>query len=270
MMGVKEQVILKLKGLTNYKYVELLTKGNAAIWSALQLAKGEVLIPEEGGWLTYPTYPKKLNLGLEEVKCLDAVLDLTDLRKKVKTADLLLYANPGGYHAEQPMLEIYDICQRNGCLVVLDVAGGIGTKLCDGKYADIIIGSFGRWKPVNAQVGGFVATNNSDLFERMKPSFKLLDGKENYQAILGKLDYLDQRIDYLLGRRDKVIEELTNLNLKIFNKDHLGFVVVVGYEKEQEKERIINYCNNSELEYTECPRYIRLNKKAISIEIKRL
>jgi len=273
-MDSKQQIIAKLKALTSKEYVEIVARGNAAIKSALKVVNegSLVLIPEEGGWLTYPTYPPKLKLELNEVRCVDAVLDLVDLKRKIKTADMLLYANPGGYHAEQPMEEIYQICQSNDCLVVMDVAGGIGTKLCDGRYADIVIGSFGRWKPINAYVGGFVSTNKTDLYERMKSSFKLLDGEDNFQAILEKINGLDRRIEYLLERRKKVIADLEKQGLgdKIINKDHLGFVVVVDYDNEQEKEKLINYCDGSKLEYTKCPRYIRINKKAISIEIKKL
>ena len=36
------------------------------------------------------------------------------------------------------------------------------------------------------------------------------------------------------------------------------------------KQRIIDYCNENNLEFTECPRYIRINEPAISIEVKRL
>lgn len=277
-MNTKQQIISKLKELTNYNYIEIMAKGNAAIWSALHVVKSDsqevkkkVLIPQEGGWITYPTYPPKLELGVEEVKCLDAVLDLDDLKQKTVSADVLLYSNPGGYHAEQPMEEIYQICQQNDCLVILDVAGGIGTKLCDGRYADIIIGSFGRWKPINAHVGGFISTNNRELYDKIKPSFELLEGEDNFQTILEKMTNLDQRIEYLLGRRKQVIQDLEKLKLKdIVNKNHLGFVVVVEYSNEQEKEKIINYCDSSKLEYTQCPRYIRLNREAISIEIKKL
>jgi len=267
---MKEKIISKLKGLTSKKYVELLDRGNSAIWSALQLAREEVLIPEEGGWLTYPKYRMKLGLELKEVKCNDAVIDLDDLSQKVKTADVLLYANPGGYFAEEPMNDIYRICQQNDCLVIMDVAGGIGTKLCEGKYADVVIGSFGRWKPVNAQVGGFVSTNDLSLYEKMKPSFKLLEGEDNFKVILEKLEGLDQRINYLLECRDGVFEGLEELGVgKVLNKEHLGFVVVVEYSGDSEKEKVIGYCEDNELEFTECPRYIRVNRPAISIEVKR-
>ena len=53
-------------------------------------------------------------------------------------------------------------------------------------------------------------------------------------------------------------------------ENDFGFVVVIKFTTEEEKEKIINYCGNHNLEWTECPRYIRLNKPAISIEIKRL
>ena len=34
-----------------------------------------------------------------------------------------------------------------------------------GKYADIMVGSFGRWKPVNAGKGGFISFSTKEMFE---------------------------------------------------------------------------------------------------------
>jgi len=36
-----------------------------------------------------------------------------------------------------------------------------------------------------------------------------------------------------------------------------------------ERERLINYCNNEKLEYTLCPRSIRVKERAVCIEVKR-
>lgn len=49
-----------------------------------------------------------------------------------------------------------------------------------------------------------------------------------------------------------------------------GFVVAVKYKDEEEKSKIIYYCTQNSLPFTECPRYIRLNQPAISIEVKQL
>jgi len=108
---MKQQIILKLKELTKHKHIEIVLKGDKAIWSALHLVKKKLLIPEEGGWMSYEKYPGKLGIDSEKVNCVDAVIDLEDLKQKVKDADVFLYQNPGGYHAEQPMKEIYHICQ---------------------------------------------------------------------------------------------------------------------------------------------------------------
>ena len=265
---MKEQIISKLKELTNHNHLEIVLKGNSAIWSALHLLKKKLLIPEEGGWLSYEKYPKKLGIDSEKVKCNNAIIDLEDLKQKVKTADVFLYQNPGGYHAEQPMKEIYQICKENNCLVVLDVSGAIGTKLCDGNYADVMLSSFGRWKLVEANGGGFISCKEESVFNQIKDTFEMLNNEEKLKVINGKIDDLQERINFLTETRNKVIKDLEDFS--IINKNHLGFVIIIEFTTDSEKEKIIKYCQNHSFEYTECPRYIRINKKAISIEIKRL
>ncbi len=265
---MRQKIIQTLQKLTNHDHLEILTRGNSAIFSSLHAADKEVLIPEEGGWLTYLQYPQKLNLKTTKVKTNNAIFDLEDLKNKSKTADAILYQNPGGYFAEQPIKEIYNICRKNNCLVILDVSGGIGTKLCDGNYADILVCSFGKWKLVEAQTGGFISCKNQELFNKIKPSFKILNDENKLKIILEKIDNLQNRINFLTEKRKQIINDLKDFN--IINKDHLGFVLIVKHKDDSEKEKIISYCQKHNLGYTECPRYIRLNQKAISIEIKRL
>lgn len=267
---MKERIISELKNLTHHNHIEILTRGNSALFSALHAAKKEVLLPEEGGWLTYLIYPKKLGLKSEKVKCSKAIINLKDLERRLATRkfSLFLYQNPGGYHAEQPMKEIYQICKNNHCQVILDASGGIGTRLCAGKYADLIVCSFNRWKLINAGFGGFISCKNKETFNKIKDSFRPLDDKNKLRIILEKINSLQNRISFLSEKRKKIIKDLKDFNL--INKNHLGFVLIVKFATEKERENIINYCKTKHLEYTECPRYIRINQKAISIEIKRL
>ena len=259
---IKEEIISKLNELTKHNHIKLTTRGNTAIKAAVSIVGGKVLIPEEGGWLEY----KKIQCH-ETVKCNDAVINLDDLKAKLSNNNIkaFLYQNPGGYFAEQPMEKIYEICQQHNCLVILDVSGSIGTKLCYSNYADIIIGSFGRWKPINAEVGGFISCKDKELFSKLEdnelPEDSLLKIKE-------KLDDLNNRINFLKNKIKVIKEDLRAFN--IVHKDDFSLVVVVKFSTEQEKEKLINYCKSNNLEWTECPRYIRLNKKAISIEVKRL
>ena len=267
-MDIRQKIIDQLKKLTSHSYLEILTRGNAAIWSALHAAPKEVLVPEEGGWLTFLHYPPKLKLNITKVKTNQAILDLKDLEEKSKTANILLYQNPGGYFAPQPIKEIYQICQKNNCLTIMDVSGSLGTKLCKGNYADILVGSFGRWKLIDAGVGGFISCKNKALFSQLKSTFKVLNEPAKLRIILDKINNLDERINFLLNKRKQILQDLKNF--PFLHKNSLGFVLVAPYQTQKEKEKLIKYCQNNHLNYTECPRYIRINQKAISIEIKQL
>ena len=152
-----------LQKLTDHQHIAITERGDIAIASALCAIEGTVLIPEEGGWLSYQKLPQKLGLKSVDVKCHLAKIDLDDLKEKSKSANALLYQNPGGYFADQPMKKIYEICKKNNCLVIMDVSGAIGTDLCDGRYADIMVASFRKWKLVDADVGGFISSNTFDL-----------------------------------------------------------------------------------------------------------
>lgn len=272
-------IIEQLKKLTGHSLIELTTRGNTAISCALSVVVSKsgsgkkVLIPSEGGWLTYKTIPKKLGLEHVEVRCKDAVLDLVELHRLLETKEFgaLLYQNPAGYFAVQPMKEIYELCSRHNCIVVLDVSGGIGTGLCTGEYADIIVGSFGTWKLVEAKGGGFVSTSNQKLFDVMcEKGIEKLEDSSQIEVIYQELGKLAGRVAMLLEFRRKVVDDLVDLKLDVVHADAaIGFVVVVRFNSEYEKSKIVDYCTVSGWEYTECPRYIRLNSQAISIELKR-
>ncbi len=271
-------IISRLKELTGHSIVELTTRGNTAIAAALSVLVSEsgsgkkVLIPAEGGWLTYRTIPKKFGLDVIEVRCHDAVLDLKELERLLETKEYgaLLYQNPAGYFAMQPMKEIYELCRKHDCIVVLDVSGGIGTELCDGGYADIIVGSFGTWKLVEAKGGGFISTANEKLWEMIvKRGIEKLEDAGQMEVIFRELIRLDERIRELLGFRQKVVDDLSALGLDVVHPNDIGFVVVVRFNSEYEKDKIVSYCLQEGWEFTECPRYIRLNQQAISVELKR-
>ncbi len=259
----KTEVKKLLRRLTHHQYIEITPRGNSAIRSALSLVEGTVLIPEEGGWLEY----KKIK-NYREVKCREAEIDLNDLKEKLSSVKpgAFLYQNPGGYFAEQPMEEIYRLCKKSGCLVIVDVSGGIGTKLCNGNFADILVGSFGKWKLVNALVGGFISFREKSWFE--KAVITALDDENSLGKIKEKLGSLEERVAFLRDKVKKVKEDLSSLDL--VRAGDAGFVVVVRFKNSGEKEKIISYCQSQGLEWTECPRYLRINQKAISVEVKRL
>ncbi len=268
-----QNIILKeLRNITHHNCVELTLCGNAAITSALSIFPegSTVLIPEEGGWIHYQKAPVQLGLKIVEVKCDDAKINLADLQEKINSErpSAFLYQNPGGYFAQQPMKEIYGLCLRNKCAVIMDVSGSLGTPLGNGNYADILVGSFGKWKLVDAKTGGFISTNDKGTWGKLKPNITILENSNALSTVQAKLDGLQQRIAQLQQLQKKILVDLQELN-PIYCHD-AGFVVVVKYITEDEKKEILAYCVKHQLAYTQCPRYIRVNKAAISIELKQI
>lgn len=266
------KVINTLKKITNHNFIELTSRGNTAIFAALYCVrkinstKKIILVPDQGGWFSYIKYPKMLELTVKYVKTNYGVIDLNELKQKSKDACAFIYSNPAGYFVEQPIKKIYELCKKNNCLVILDITGSIG-KVND--FGDFFVCSFGKWKPINLGYGGFVSTSKKEYFEMPKEIFNTISFNEKYfKPLFDKLLSLKKRYQLFEKINEKVKHDLKNFD--IIHKEKKGINVIVKFFNKQEKEKIINYCEKHNLEYTSCPRYIRVNEKAISIEIKRL
>lgn len=250
-MGAKDI----LKDLTGKKYIYLTKDGNSAIKKALKLV-GEklVLIQDQGGWITYKQYPKRI----VELKTDKGIIELKDLMKNANADSVLLVNSLSGYFAEQPMKEIIEICKKKKCLVINDISGSIGSELS--KHGDIVVCSFGRWKPVALEYGGFIGSDFP------------LDVEDDFDK--SKLDELSKRLEELpkrLKNLHKGVEEVKK-DLKDFDiiyRESKGLNVVVKYNDEEEKNKIIKYCDERGFEWVLCPKYIKVNEKAVSIEVKR-
>ncbi|MBI4152299.1 aminotransferase class I/II-fold pyridoxal phosphate-dependent enzyme [Candidatus Woesearchaeota archaeon] len=264
------QIKQDLQKRTKHQLITLTTRGDAAIKAALSLLPKDktLLIPEEGGWLSYLKIPREKKIPVLTVKCDAAKIDLSDLQEKLKSnpCSALLYQNPGGYFAEQSMREISALCKEYHCLVIIDVSGAIGTVLCAGDFADILVCSFGKWKLVEAGKGGFISCKDEKMYASL--SLNDFDDTTVLALIRDGLQLLDQKIGFLLEKRKSIRRDLQDY--QIIHPQDLGFVIVIAFSTSEEKEKIINYCHQNELEWTECPRYIRVQRPAISIELKRL
>ena len=270
---MKEEIIILLKKLSGHDFIRLTSRGNTAIFTALYCAKElnkkkDVLVPDQGGWFTYKKYPKQLELNVNVVKTDYGVLDLKELEEKSKNANCLIYSTPAGYFAEQPVKEIYSICKKNKCIVILDIAGCIG-KHNYGLYCDFAVGSFGLGKPVNLGYGGFVSAREKEFFDEPEDAFVSSSFEEEYYSrLLEKLKSLKKRYQMFDKVSKKIKKELSDF--EILHKDSDGINVIVKFNSEDEKNKLIKYCEKNKLEFTLCPRYIRVKTKAVSIEVKRL
>ncbi len=250
-IGFSKDLIRKL---INKKNIYLVSKGNKAIKIISRKFKDKTfLIQDQGGWITYYQYPKKI----KRLKTDYGVVDVNDLKKKVNSNSVLLINSLTGYFSEQPMKEIYNICKKKKCLVINDVSGSIGLEIS--KIGDIILGSFGKWKVIELGYGGFIASNeNLNIKEDFKGDYKKLNEQlKNIKKRWKGFDRLNKKVKNNLKEHD------------IIHKSKRGINVVVRFHNKKEKEEIIKYCESNNYEYTLCPRYIRVNCDAISIELKR-
>ena len=265
---MQEQVIQRLKELTKHNAVRITNRGNASIFIAMSMVqkvnpKSFFLIPDQGGWISFRTYPKILGFDVKEIPTNRGILNLKALEEGTKNASALIMTSFAGYFAEQPLGEISEICKKNNCLLIEDATGSIGDKvLCNGELSDIIVGSFGRWKPINLGYGGFISVRNKELFEQAREPLSLVKVHNSiYDDLLPLLN--SKRLEKLLKLQTKVKKELKGI--EIFHKDKRGLNVVTEYN-----EKVLDYCAKKGYPYVLCPTYARVNEKAISIELKRL
>ena len=270
----KSKIIELLKKYTKHNNIFFVSRGNKAIFSALKivkekLAKNNLLIPDQGGWLTYSQYAIKLKLDIKELKTDYGIINLDFLRETAKDASSIIYSNPAAYYAEQPFKEIYEICKKNNILVILDVSGCIGSDFYHGNYADIIVCSFGRWKPINLGYGGFISIQDNNIYEKNKNFLENMEFEEKYYDNLhNKLINLKIRYDFLEKTNKKIKNELKHLN--ILHKDKQGINTIIKFNNNKEKNEIIEYCEKNKYEFVICQKSIKVNENAVSIQVKRL
>lgn len=268
---MKNKIIKILKKYTKHEHVFLTQRGNKSILTALRIAKvvnpkKYILIQDQGGWITYLQYPKKLKFEIKKLKTDYGVINLKELKNNIKDASALLLEDPAGYFAQQPLKEIYDICRKK-CIVILDSSGSIGIDNNIGLYSDIIISSFGKWKPINLEYGGFISFSNRKFLIN-----NILDDldfdKSRYDDLFLELKNVKKRYEKFGKINDKIKDDLKNYD--IIHKNKNGINVIIKFNNEEEMKNIINFCEKNKYEFLICPRYNRVNEKAISIEVKRL
>jgi len=256
---MKEKCIELLSGLVNKNYTLITRRGNKSILLALKLAKElgnkDLLIQDQGGWIKYEQFGRELKFDITKLKT-----DYGLVNKLYQKDSVLLINSMAGYSALNDMEKIAEMCKKNNVLLINDVSGSIGTREVKG---DIILGSFGRWKPVNLESGGFIATDNKEYYEFFRENSEEVE--IDYTILYSKLKNLDKRLRYFSGMNNKIKNDLRDFD--IIHRDEKGINVIVKYEDDNSK--IISYCKKNKYEYELCPREIRVLEKAVSIEVKR-
>ena len=264
-MDNRNEAISKLKSLTGKRYIYFFDSGDDAIFWVMNHLKDrgfkKILIPGSGGWFSYRKYPKKLGLDVIEIKTIDSLIDVEDLKQKIEADAFVLINSIGGYFVAEPMIEIVGLCKHKFSILVNDVSASLGNDLA--KFGDFCVGSFGEYKPIELGIGGFVGSDTELIIEKCD-----FENDDNMQMLNNELDRLQEKLSYWKSVREKILVELSGYD--ILHKDSMGINVVIAYDIDEEKENLINYCDKHYLEYVLCPNYIKLDRQAISIELKRV
>ncbi|MCQ2737466.1 MAG: DegT/DnrJ/EryC1/StrS family aminotransferase [archaeon] len=272
----------KLCNLTNHTECKLVNSGNAAILTAMNSIEGAILIPDQGAWngfkqianfLNKEIITIKTNQGLIEINHLEDAINNTINNKELlsNNQNALFLTSFAGYTAEQNIKEISKFCHENNILLVEDASGAISDsskKLANGNYSDIIIGSTGSPKIVNVGYGGFITTNNTNVFDKSKLILKT--SKINNIIATGistELDFAKENLNKTLKACDYLKNNLNN----VIHQDKRGINVILSSE---DKSLSFNLRNKFKLDnhgmITKCPNYNRLKEKGVAIEIKNL
>lgn len=246
-----------IRRVTGHRNVAITSRGNEGILRALKIIRelsGNkfILIPDQGGWLSYRDLIKKSGFEVKELKTDKALILVDELNKQIKDCAGFLYCGFGGYFVEEPVKEIVDICKKNNVFVILDVSGCFSDEICSKEYADFMVGSFSKWKVVDYGKCGFVSSDY-DVGESADYDDKLFE----------KLKVSKESLNRLLELSKEVKEDLSNF--EVFHRNKRGINVVTEYNK-----YIFDYCKKKNYEFVICPKIYKVLEKAISIEIKRL
>jgi len=257
MNKIKEKCITKLKELTGKKYVLFTDKGNSAIKISLKYVKEiknreSIWIPDQAGWMTYKQFTKKLKFDINIIKTECGFIEKLDV-------ECALVNSMPAYSF------LLDMKNINADFLINDISGSIGTEAA--RKGDIVVGSFNKWKPLDVGQGGFIATDDDGFVNFFNENFDR-EVENFYDKLYGKLEQLDKKLNYYKEKRTKILEELKEYDLLYKEKE--GINIIVKFDDLKTKENLINYCERNNLEYTICPREIRVLCDAVSIEIKRL
>ena len=267
----EERCIDKIRNLTGHDEVRITSSGNNSIFIALSAIEGDIIIPDQGGWhgfkqiakfLNKNIIPSKTDLGLIDVGYIDEL----DIREN----SALIYTSFAGYCAEQDTKAISKYCKNNGIISIEDASAGIGDKKNRlGKHSDIILASTGSPKIINVGSGGFISTNNEELFKKASLPQKLSKTSQIVcSGIDSELEDVSEKLDITVNATEYLKKHLENA----IHADKRGVNVIIPHDDAKSISWNLKKTLTTQKGgfITTCPNYNRVKQKAIAVEIKNL
>ncbi len=266
------KAIRAISEVTKHRHVKLVSSGSAAILAALKGINGGVMIPDQGGWKGFKSYPKLLGLEVCEVETNLGLIEPEVLGRAVEKhkPKALLITSFAGYMAEQDVREISRVCKENEVLLIEDASGAIGDyKLADGSYADVIVCSTGAPKILNVLTGGFISTDNPEILGNAAEVIKACKASPiTCAGIVEELKNARRIIQALTKAAALLNEELRGVIHK--NKRGICVGIELGEDSRQFAKKAGLKTEFGAALLTSCPTYERFLKNGVAIELKKL
>ena len=267
----EESCIAKIRDLTTKEHVKMTSSGNNSIFIALSAITGDIIIPDQGGWHGFKQIAKFLDKNIVTLKT-DAGLINTDYLDELEISEgsALIFTSFAGYTAEQDIKSIVSYCKDNSITTIEDASAGIGdSENRLGCRSDIILASTGSPKIINVGSGGFIATDDDDVFTRTSLPQKLSKTTEIIcSGIDNEIDNVSKNLQVSLNATEHVKKHIPNT----LHADKRGINVIIPHENAKsicwDLKKTLTTDKSGII--TTCPNYNRVKQKAICIEIKNL
>ena len=267
----EESCIAKIRDLTTKEHVKMTSSGNNSIFIALSAITGDIIIPDQGGWHGFKQIAKFLDRNIVTLKT-DAGLINTDYLDELEISEgsALIFTSFAGYTAEQNIRSIVSYCKDNSITTIEDASAGIGdSENRLGCRSDIILASTGSPKIINVGSGGFIATDDDDVFKRTSLPQKLSKTTEIIcSGIDNEIDNVSKNLQVSLNATEHVKKHTPNT----LHADKRGINVIIPHENSKsicwDLKKTLTTDKSGII--TTCPNYNRVKQKAICIEIKNL
>ena len=269
----ERNAIEKIKKLTSHENAKITSSGNNSIFIALSAVKGDVIVPDQGGWHGFKQIAKFLNKNIITLKTDFGLINTKYFDElEMKDDSALIFTSFAGYCAEQDTKSISKYCKNNGITTIEDASAGIGDKqklLGNGNLSDIIIASTGSPKIINVGNGGFISTSNSEIFSKTLIPQKL---SKTSKIVCGGIDCELENVSEKLELSLNATKHVKNNIKNTLHANKRGLNVIIPHQNAKE----IGWNLKKSLQIdksgfiTTCPNYNRVKQKAIAVEIKNL
>lgn len=267
----EQSCIDKVKYLTKKDFAKITSSGNNSIFIAISSVEGDIIIPDQGGWHGFKQIAKFLNKNIITLKTDCGIINPDNMDElEISDNSALIFTSFAGYTAEQDVENINRYCHDNNILTIEDASAGIGdSEKRLGTQSDIIIASTGSPKIINVGTGGFITTNDEEIFKKTALPQKLSKTSQIVcSGIDNEIDNVSKNLEVTLNATKYVKKHIPHT----IHKDKRGINVIIP--DDNAKSICWNLKNKLTTDksgfITTCPNYNRLKQKAICVEIKNL